>query len=202
MDHILPRSRSFDNSFGNKVVCHRDANKEKDKRTPYEAWGKNADKWAEMLKFLDDIEKYTQKSALPFTRGKSARIKTLDYPAAGSEDFTNRQLVDNAYASRQAREYLSALGVKVEPANGRATWTLRHLWGLNEILSDSPEKNRDDHRHHAIDALVVALTTPRFIKRASEFYAAGVWLRDEERTKEQKERLKRHFEEPWKGDTR
>ncbi len=198
VDHILPRARSFDNSFGNKVVCDRDANKEKDKRTPYEAWGKNPDRWAEILKFLDDIEKYTQKNARPFTRGKSARVKTLDYPAAGSEDFTNRQLVDNAYASRQAREYLSALGVKVEPANGRATWTLRHLWGLNEILSDSPEKNRDDHRHHAIDALVVALTSPAFVKRASEFYAAGVWLRDEERTKEQKERLKRHFEEPWK----
>jgi CRISPR-associated endonuclease Csn1 len=198
VDHILPRSRSFDNSFGNKVVCHRDANDEKAKRTPYEAWGKDADRWAEILKFLDDIEKYTQKSDLPFTRGKSARIKTLDYPTAGSEDFTNRQLVDNAYASKLAREYLATLGVNVQPANGRATGALRYLWGLNEILSDSPEKNRDDHRHHAIDALVVALTTPRFIKRASEFYGADARLRDQERTQEQKERLKKHFEEPWK----
>lgn len=198
VDHILPRSRSFDNSFGNKVVCHRDANDEKAKRTPYEAWGKNPDRWTEILKFLADIEKYTLKSDLPFTGAKSARIKTLDYPAAGSEDFTERQSVDNAYASSLARKYLSTLGVKAEPANGRATWTLRHLWGLDSILSDTPAKNRDDHRHHAIDALVVALTTPRFIKRASEFYASGAPLIDEGRTKEQKERLKRHFEEPWK----
>ncbi len=193
VDHILPRARSFDNSFGNKVVCHRDANDEKAKRTPYEAWGQDADRWAEIMKFIKDL-----KQRAGFPDAKIDRIKTENYPAAAPEEFTSRQLVDNAYASKLSREYLSTLGVKVDPANGRATWTLRHLWGLDSILSDTPAKNRDDHRHHAIDALVVALTTPRFIKRASECYAAGVRFTDEERTKEQKERLKRHFEEPWK----
>jgi CRISPR-associated endonuclease Csn1 len=197
VDHVLPRSRSLDNSFGNKIVCHRDANDEKAKRTPHEAWGKDADRWAEVLRFVDDIGKSTQKNRLPFTRAKSERIRTEDYPAAGSEEFTNRQLVDNAYASRRAREYLAVLGVKVEPANGRVTRNLRHLWGLDQILSDENEKTRDDHRHHAIDALAVALTTPAFVKRASEYYGADIRPADEQLNERLKERVKRSFKEPW-----
>jgi hypothetical protein len=45
----------------------------------------------------------------------------------------------------------------------------------------------------------VALTSPAFVKRASEFYAAGRWLTDENRSKEQTEHLKKRFAEPWKA---
>ncbi len=169
VDHILPRSRSFENSFANKVVCHRDANKEKDKRTPFEAWGGNPGRWDAILRVLSDIQKRAD-----FPMPKADRIKREDYPALGDEDFTSRQLVDTAYVSRTARDYLATLGVKVEPTNGRVTANLRHLWGLETILSDAPEgKNRDDHRHHAVDALAVALTTPAFVKRLSDYYGAG-----------------------------
>jgi CRISPR-associated endonuclease Csn1 len=52
---------------------------------------------------------------------------------------------------------------RVQVMNGQATSNLRRLWGLNSILSndENPVKNRGDHRHHAVDALVIACTTPR-----------------------------------------
>lgn len=166
VDHILPRSRSFEDSFANKVVCHRDANKEKGNRTPFEAWGADPERWAAIEHILSDIQKHAG-----FPISKVDRIKRKEFPALGGEDFTNRQLVDSAYIARMAVDYLSELGVKVEPTNGRVTAHLRRLWGLETILSDAPEgKNRDDHRHHAVDAIAVALTTPAFVKRLSDYY--------------------------------
>ncbi|MGH7813413.1 MAG: type II CRISPR RNA-guided endonuclease Cas9 [Candidatus Binataceae bacterium] len=192
VDHVLPRARSLDNTFANKVVCHRDANRDKARRTPYEAWGKDKDRWTQILGILDRMLERNH-----FPLGKINRIKTEDYPAAGSDEFTERQLRDTAYASRAAREYLGALGVKVDPANGKVTRNLRHLWGLDKILSDDNEKNRNDHRHHAIDALTVALTTPAFIKRASEYYAADIRPHDEKLSEQLKERVKKSFQLPW-----
>ncbi len=191
VDHILPLSRSLDDSFANKVVCHRDANVEKAKRTPYEAWG-GGERWEEIQRYIRDLKQHNE-----FPQWKIDRINTVDYPKLGSEQFTSRQLVDTAYASRLAREYLQTLGVKVEPTNGRVTKTLRHLWGLNLVLSEDNEKNRADHRHHAIDALVASLTTPAFIKRAAEYYAADIRPHDETLSVQLKERAKQSFPAPW-----
>ncbi|MEQ1724604.1 MAG: hypothetical protein ABL882_01590 [Sphingopyxis sp.] len=63
--------------------------------------------------------------------------------------------------------------------NGRLTADLRHVWGLNAVLSshnitppssegDAVKKNRNDHRHHAIDAFVVACTDRSMVKAASD----------------------------------
>jgi CRISPR-associated endonuclease Csn1 len=168
IDHIVPYSRSFDNSFINKTVCHRDANREKGNRTPFEAFG-NSERWAQILERLEKMK------SNGLSLGKIARIRRETAPGeAGSEDFANRQLSDTAHIARAARDYLADLGYPVEVTNGRATAILRRLWGLETVLSDAPGgKNRDDHRHHAVDALVVALTTRAFIKRASGYYGAG-----------------------------
>jgi CRISPR-associated endonuclease Csn1 len=47
---------------------------------------------------------------------------------------------------------------------------LRRLWGLNHILADTGEKNRADHRHHALDALVVACAHPGVTQMLSRFW--------------------------------
>jgi CRISPR-associated endonuclease Csn1 len=100
--------------------------------------------------------------------------------------FLARQLTDTQYLSRLAGKYLSSLyadksegSVYVIP--GRMTAMLRRLWGLNTILydhnivdnkhSDAP-KNRLDHRHHAIDAAVIAVTTRSLLMQIAR--AAGL----------------------------
>ncbi len=63
--------------------------------------------------------------------------------------------------------------MRVDSCNGRVTAQLRDLWGLNTILGDTGEKNRADHRHHAVDAVAIALATPSAVKRLSDHYKAG-----------------------------
>jgi CRISPR-associated endonuclease Csn1 len=51
--------------------------------------------------------------------------------------------------------------LRVQVSPGRATAYLRQRWNLNGIIGHDDEKNRADHRHHAIDAIVIALTDAR-----------------------------------------
>jgi CRISPR-associated endonuclease Csn1 len=176
VDHILPRWRSLDDSFANKVVCFREMNRDKGDRTPYE-WlhGKPA-----------EFEALKQRiRALPFR--KRARFTQEEI---NTDEFAARQLVDTAYITRAAADYLRCL--VEEPHHvlgGKGTYTaeLRHLWGIETVLSELPdspawaaqadlrpgEKNRADHRHHAIDAIVVALTDQGRLQKLSKLYKTG-----------------------------
>jgi len=146
IDHILPRHRSLDNSKMNKVVCFRESNADKGDRTPRE-WleGSDPSRYEEVLQRAD---------RLPFGKARRFGEKSIVL-----DDFVNRQLTDTAYISRATSQYLRCLGAKVETQRGQMTADLRRLWGLNRILGASENrKSRDDHRHHAVDAAVVALT--------------------------------------------
>ena len=98
----------------------------------------------------------------------------------GEKDFLDRALVDTQYLSRIARTYLDALfteGGHVWVVPGRMTEMLRRHWGLNSLLSDKDNgalkaKNRTDHRHHAIDAAVIAATDRGLVQKISK--AAGL----------------------------
>ncbi|MCG6154661.1 type II CRISPR RNA-guided endonuclease Cas9 [Rubinisphaera margarita] len=158
VDHILPRWQSQDNSRMNRVVCFRKANADKRDRTPFQ-WLGDRDP-----KRYEEIVQRARK--LPYRKFKRFLQKEVD------SDFVARQLNDTSYITTQVRTYLQSLGVDVEPVSGRYTAILRRRWGLETLLSDledSPaweaaqelapgEKNRLDQRHHAVDALVVALT--------------------------------------------
>ena len=48
------------------------------------------------------------------------------------------------------------------------TAQLRRFWGLNTLLSDGDKKTRDDHRHHAVDALAVSLVSRSGVKNLSD----------------------------------
>lgn len=78
-------------------------------------------------------------------------------------DLIARTLNDTRYLSRAAKAYLQAVCPKVEPIRGAMTSSLRHFWGLNKILGDSEKKDRNEHRHHAIDAFVVAASSRFFL---------------------------------------
>ena len=83
------------------------------------------------------------------------------------KDFLARALNDTAYLSRIASEYLSLVCPpnRLRAIPGRMTALLRGKFGLNQLLSGSDTKNRNDHRHHALDAAVIAVTDQGLLKR-------------------------------------
>jgi CRISPR-associated endonuclease Csn1 len=105
--------------------------------------------------------------------GKLKRFQREDVP----EDFVARQLNDTRYNARLAADFLGTLyGGRSDAENhqrivtptGNLTWILRTGWGLNAILSDSDDKDRRDNRHHAVDAVCIALATQRTINLAAD----------------------------------
>jgi CRISPR-associated endonuclease Csn1 len=83
------------------------------------------------------------------------------------KDFLARALTDTAYLSRIAKEYLSLICPhnKVRAIPGRMTALLRGKFGLNQLLSGTEFKNRNDHRHHALDAAVIGITDQGLLQR-------------------------------------
>ena len=178
VEHIIPRSRSLDNSFNNKTLCALEANRGKTNRTPYEEFSHDPKKWEEILQ-----------RARRF-KGPSAaqKLRRFEMEVLEAGEFIERQLNDTRYASKLAAEYLglyyggrNAEGKqRIQASTGGVTGKLRADWGLNAILGDGPTENggyvaksRDDHRHHAIDALVIAMTTNATVKRLAESSAYG-----------------------------
>ena len=76
-------------------------------------------------------------------------------------DFISNQLNDTRYISKVAQTYLKELGADISVSKGTTTAWLRHIWGLNDLIGETNKKERTDHRHHAIDALVIACVDRR-----------------------------------------
>jgi CRISPR-associated endonuclease Csn1 len=180
IDHIIPRRRSGDHSYMNKVLCAAQANREKGNKTPWEIWGGDEKRWGEITQRIDTLH-------LP--SAKKHRFLTRKVDDEFLDNFISRQLNDTRYIAREARAYLETLVGKdnVQIARGQVTAELRRRWGLNNILSDSKEKSRADHRHHAIDAVLIALTTPKILKKMSQLSASGQRLEQA------------RFEPPWEN---
>lgn len=187
VEHIIPLSRSLDNSFLNKTLCYHEENRDRKRnRTPFEAYGRDEERYAEILA---RVSRFCGKAR----EAKLRRFQMTEIP----EDFVSRQLNDTRHASTKAAEYLAlfyggrsdAKGrLRIQVSTGGLTAHLRNEWMLNAILDDGGQKTRDDHRHHAVDALVTALTGPAQVKMLQE--AAG-------RASDQGRRLFAQVREPW-----
>lgn len=167
VEHIIPFSRSFDNSFGNKTLCDANYNRNvKKNRTPYEAASEE-----DLAVIIDRVKRFTGDYA--DTKLDRFNLREVNSDTDFIEEFSKNQLADTRYASRLAGEYLGQLygsdwRKHIQIAKGGTTKYLRDAWELNRILSDGGAKNRADHRHHAVDAIVVALTTPLTVKSLSD----------------------------------
>lgn len=166
VDHILPFSRTLDDSLNNKTVALRQANRLKGNRTPWEAFGVQAVDGFDYAAILLRVS-----GARGMAQGKRYRFGQDGYEAWLKNDssFLARALNDTRYMSRVAREYLSLVcpeATRVIP--GQLTAMLRAKFGLNGILGSSGEKNRNDHRHHAVDACVIGVTDQRLLQRFAE----------------------------------
>ncbi|MFN8366757.1 MAG: type II CRISPR RNA-guided endonuclease Cas9 [Candidatus Kapaibacterium sp.] len=160
IEHILPYSRTLDDSQANKTICLREPNIAKGDQTPYE-WLHGSDKYEELLERV---------KSSPMPRNKKNKFSMTPKTFGElNKDFIARQLNDTRYISSQARDYLRCLCKDVSVGNGSITSWLRWQWGLNTILNPEGdnEKNRADHRHHAIDAICIAFTSRSMYQKMS-----------------------------------
>ena len=188
VEHIIPKSLLYDDSFGNKTCACRRCNKEKGNLTAREYIQSKG--WeADYLKRVKDLQ---QKKLISYSKYQRLLWLKKDIPA----DFLERQLRLTQYISRQAMSILQQGIRRVTASEGGVTARLRSLWGYDDILhnlnldryesmgetklvpkhpnSEEDESmkcritdwsKRKDHRHHAIDALVVACTRQGYIQR-------------------------------------
>jgi len=159
IEHLIPFSKSWDDSAANKVVALRVANRDKGQNTPFEAFGHSPTLG---VRHYDWDAIAARAANLP--QNKSWRFAPDAMDRFGEENgFMNRQLNETGWFARLAKDYIKGVtgpdNVWVVP--GRLTEMIRAKWGLNNLLPDhnfTDRKNRADHRHHAVDALVVGLT--------------------------------------------
>jgi len=180
IEHIIPFDRSLDNSFANLTLCFHEENRNvKRGQTPFQAYG-GTDRYDPIL---DRVARFSGERRLAAAKLKRFKLNDEELELFLA-DFRNRQLNDTAYASTVAAGYLGLLygGLSnaagnrcVQATSGRTTYFFRSLWKLNSILNDGPStdgghvaKSRADHRHHAVDAVVIGLTDAGMVKRLSD----------------------------------
>lgn len=190
IEHIIPKSKLFDDSQSNKTLAHRHCNRNKNDMTAYDFMKSKPTEVFEAY-----IERVNSLYA-NYVISKSKRDKLLMSEDKIPVNFIDRQLRESQYIARKAREILQTICHNVWTTSGTITAELRHLWGwdditmnlqfekykqlgLTEIVEWESEhgKNkhkkevisgwtkRDDHRHHAIDALTIACTKQGYIQR-------------------------------------
>ncbi len=165
IEHIHPWSKSLNDSFMNKTLCFANENRAKGDKTPFEFYSlQGENKWHEVkeraLKLFSDTAQY------PNSYQKFKRFVQQKF----DDDFASKNLNDTRYISKEAKDYMSKICDKVSVSPGQMTANLRQKWGLNAILNpEDKTKTREDHRHHAIDALVMACGTVKHLQKLSEW---------------------------------
>lgn len=159
-DHIVPESRSFDNGLNNRVLCHKHCNQGKGSQTPME-W-LSPEKFQDLENRLNHFRKPEGLDKEYFTFRDFRRKWDNFHRDPRPEEFRNSDLSDSSYAATQVADYLNgclyagASARHVYFTKGVYTALLRDDWQLKDQKLE--KKSRDDHRHHAIDAAVIALT--------------------------------------------
>lgn len=160
VEHILPFSRTLDNSLANRTVSCRSCNRKKTNQSPFEAFGKT-DQWVGILARAGKLPKNKQWRFSPDAMESFEK----------ENGFLDRQLTDMQYYSKAARLYLTAVCKDTWSVSGRLTASVRRWTGLNGILSSEFVKNRSDHRHHAVDALAIGLVNRSLLQKISTLSA-------------------------------
>lgn len=164
IEHILPRSRSFNDSFQNKTLCERDFNKNiKGNLMPYEMMEQGKITVSQYNEIVLRVQEFRRNGRQNKSKIEKFAIKTMP------QDMVAQQLNDTQFLAVAAKDYLSQICSEVHSTAGAATAQLRKLWGLNNVLNPVKDvKNRDDHRHHAVDAIVIACTSIKHIQELSK----------------------------------
>lgn len=184
IEHIIPQALLFDDSFANKTLEARWCNLEKSNKTAMDYVLSKYDE-AGVQAYLDRVDSLV-KDGISKTKISRLKMKGTEIP----DDFINRELRDSQYIARKAREILESMVKFVVPTTGSVTARLRDDWQLVNVMQElnwekysklgmtSYRQDRDgrripviedwtkrnDHRHHAMDALTIAFTRRQFIQ--------------------------------------
>lgn len=179
IEHIIPQAKLFDDSFSNKTIESRSANIEKSNATAYDYVKGKCDTKG-LADYKTRIEDLYNKGAISKTKRNKLLMQEADIPSG----FIDRDLRDSQYIAKKAREILEDMVKFVVPTTGSITSRLREDWqlidvmqelnwnkynklGLTETIVDKDGRiisrikdwtKRNDHRHHAMDALTIAFT--------------------------------------------
>lgn len=161
IDHIIPYSLSFDDSYNNKVLVLSAENRQKGNRIPMEYLSG---------KRQDDFYVWVENSNL--TKRKRLNLLKEKLTEEDLSQFKKRNLQDTKYICRFMLNYIkkylmfapnnSGLKNTVKAVSGAATDYVRKRWGIKKI-----RENGDTH--HAVDAVVIACITNGMIRRISEY---------------------------------
>lgn len=190
VEHIIPRALLFDDSYSNKTLCETWLNKEKDKATAYDFMeNKSAD---ELERYKSLIKQLYDDHRISKSKFSKLMMKAIDLP----DNFIDRQLRETQYINREITSRLKTVCRNVVSTSGSITDYLRNEWGLDTVLqelnvekyramgqtyydtdhTDKPvEKIKDwtkraDHRHHALDAIVIASTKQGMIQKLNTLH--------------------------------
>lgn len=198
VEHIIPRSRYPDNSFQNKTLCYLPENREyKRNLTPWEAYGKDPQRWAEITgriaswKNNGKLKRFCIQSESELTEFSARQMNDTRYTSVLAG-----RLLESLYGGRDVVDGTSKRQV-IYASSGAVTATLRRSWGFEQILQalvphesgETRGKPRTDHRHHAIDAIVIALTRQSVIQAMAHASSLEPW--------QQGTRSWRRVPEPW-----
>jgi CRISPR-associated endonuclease Csn1 len=168
VDHILPYSMSLDNSMGNKVVCFVKENQDKRQNTPLSWLGKDS-------KRFEEIQNNIENGVFGNDDRKWERFFVTNDEI--SEKYTPERLLrDTSYIATEVRSFLQKLypvqsaDQQVLTTKGTITAELRNVWDINAMLRDGEvgPKNREDLRHHAVDAAVIAVSRAGMIQKITK----------------------------------
>jgi CRISPR-associated endonuclease Csn1 len=183
IEHIIPKSRLFDDSFSNKTICERQLNIDKSNKTAYSFLQEKL-----TPEEFGHFEKRVKSLFGKISRTKQQKLLMADHEIP--EGFIDRQLRETQYIAKKAKEILLEVARNVTSTIGSITDKLRDDWELVDVMKElnwekydklgltfiEEGKNgerlhkikdwtkRNDHRHHAMDALTVAFTKPAYIQ--------------------------------------
>ena len=192
IEHIIPQARLFDDSLSNKTLEYRAINIEKGNKTAYDFV---KEKYGDV-----GLQEYLNRCEALFkdkkTKLRKLKMEEKDIP----EGFIDRDLRNTQYISKKALAMLNEISRRVVATTGSITDKLREDWQLVDVMKELnlpkyeilglvetfKDKNgrrikkitdwtkRNDHRHHAMDALTVAFTKDVFIQYYNNKNA--VWM--------------------------
>ena len=198
IEHIIPQAKVFDDSYSNKTIESHSANNEKDNMTAID--------YVAMKGGEAGVEEYKKRIEFlnkPATGKKYKNLTTVEKDIENG--FLNRDLSDSQYIAKKAKELLLQVSRIVVPTTGSITARLREDWQLVDVMKElnwdkydklgltTVERNRDghevrritdwtkrnDHRHHAMDALTIAFTRHSHIQ-----YLNNLNAKDEDESKD------------------
>lgn len=185
IEHIIPQAKLFDDSLSNKTLEVRQVNIDKGNATALDYVEVKFDAQG-TLDYKSRVENLFKNNEISKTKHDKLLMKEAEIPSG----FINRDLRDSQYIAKKAREILENLVRFVVPTTGSITDRLREDWqlvdvmqelnwdkynqlGLTEIIEGRDGQRirrikgwtkRNDHRHHAMDALAIAFTKRSYIQ--------------------------------------